>query len=113
MTKRELLMKKIGINDADAAEIRGAAYATWQYIGGDVLQAVADEKGISADHATVSRADVMELVLDADRISEQLVRRPLSDAAKAMMRDMYAPGDGRDLIHILVKEAFPYTRYGM
>lgn len=124
MTQRDKLIQQFGLTPSDVTTIVHAGYQTWCYIGGDVLQAVADDKGKSVDAVTVSRAEVIELVLDADRIDDALQPRrkvmndilptdPLSPAGRALIRVKYDTEDARQLMQLLMRDAFPYTRYGM
>ena len=116
MTRKEKLMKMLSVTAEDERAIKSAAQAVWQYIGCDILQAIGDEKGISAEQATISKANVIELVLDADRLSEQLSPRrnrpdPLTPAGRAFLDKSYI-GNDRALMHIFMKETFTYNRYG-
>lgn len=81
----------------------------WSDVGGDILMAVADEKGKGVEQVTVSRADVIEICLDADR-PEELMRRDAKISAELLAR-----WDALDYAAKikLVKPAFSYARYGM
>ena len=53
----------------DLTELSHCANAVWNNIGFDVLQAVGDG---NAEAASISRRDVIEIVVDADRLAEEV-----------------------------------------
>jgi hypothetical protein len=105
--------------DEEIEIIHRAAAGVWQECGCDVLSAIAEEKGKSAESITVSRSLAMEIALDAGR-TEEMIKRNLQwrnrSTPKFVLADdfwtRYESLDYKALIK-LVKPAFPYTRYGM
>lgn len=81
--------------------LHGAACSVWAYIGGDVLNGM-EEMG---EKPEISRAHVMEIVVDADRLYFQLKKKDevLADLVQKMEYDYLLK---------LLKAAFPYSRYG-
>jgi len=49
-------------------EFKDAARRTWQSIGFDVLNAVAAAEGMDVNRVSMKRAEVIEVVLDADNM---------------------------------------------
>lgn len=119
LTKRAQLIRDLKLTERDVREISAAAYAVWNDVAYDLLQAVADEKGKDINAVTVSRAVVMEIVLDADRLADRLRPRsktsphPLSPAGQAVIANQYELGPARAILAIIVKDTFPYRTYGM
>lgn len=101
-------------SDEEIKIIQQAATATWQEIGGDALQSIAEAEGKNPEAFTLRRAEVMELSLDANRPDHHLRRAtknwPPEKAADFFKR--YRATSYEQLIQI-VKPAFPYERYGM
>lgn len=123
-TKRDRLVREFNLTDEDIRELKYAANRVWNDIGFDSLQATADDKGKCIDTVTIDRATVIELVLDAGRIDEHLRPRrkvtndilptdPLSPAGRQFIGNYYLQPKSRELMQLLMKEAFPYSRYGM
>jgi len=50
-------------------EFQRAARRTWQAIGSDILHSVADSEGKDVNRVTMKRAEVIEVVLDADHLT--------------------------------------------
>ena len=95
-------------------EILRAAQAVWDYIGYDCLQALADEKKMDINRVLYKRADVIELVLDADRLLDQLRRsRASAEASRLLTYDARITKDERAAVDRVLLRAFPYDRYGM
>lgn len=86
------------------------ANAVWNEIAYDLLTAVAEEKGKDVNAVTVSRAEVLELVLDADRLFER-VRRDKDATPELKARCTY--DHARAIEEVLKQDAFRYGRYGM
>ena len=82
----------------------------WNEVGYDLLSAVGEESG-RGQRATVSKADVIEVVLDASRLEEQL-RRSTGDKAlvERVAADIY--GDRSEVERFLKTDVFRYARYG-
>ena len=106
-------------SDEELKTMQSAAYAVWDYIGADCLNAVADEKGKDVNAVTMSRAEVIELSLDAGRFEDQLadMRRNATRAGRPTvvtddLMARIAACDYKTLI-AAVKPAFTYARYGM
>lgn len=98
---------KLAFTEDERKAIGNAAADVWQAIGGDCLSAIVEEKGKNVDRVSMSRADVIELALDAGRMEDILKRRATPDLMARV-----AAADYATLIEV-VKPAFPYTRYGM
>lgn len=97
------------LSDLDRRHLHQAANDVWNHIGYDVLQAVAEEERRSVNRVSVSRNDVIELVLDAGRLEEELRRHhQLSPELQLWFAQAgYAT-------HVAeLRAAFPYDRYGM
>lgn len=101
MTKKDLTPKEL-------SDLHACAQSVWQEICGDVLSAVAEDKGISVNRVTISRNEVVELVIDADRLEEHMRRAKLLTPALAQLFKTY---DGS--LAALVKAGFAFQRYGM
>ena len=95
-------MKK-KISDTDALIIGNTAWRVWEEIGYDMLNAVQEYDGKD----TMPRADVIEVVVDAGRLEEQLIREKHPECA-TLLRGM----DYKDIVKML-KPYFPFARYGM
>jgi hypothetical protein len=93
------------LSPIDLLVLANCAHAVWNNIGFDVLEGVPRQ--------TISRAAVIEVVVDADRLAEQ-VRRDAraSDALKALFPNAWDrnAADYRDL---LLRDVFQYSTYGM
>ena len=99
---------KVAFSDAEVEAIRSAARRVWDECGYDVLQAVADDKGKDINRVTVSRAEVIEIALDADRAKDRLRRMSVWTDDFATR---YEAASYKELIAV-VKPAFAYARYG-
>ena len=93
--------------------IANAARRVWDDIGYDILDSVAREKRKSINAVSVSRADVIELVLDASRLEEQLRRTKGVDRSliARVAEDIYHPPS--EIESYLKTAVFTYTSYGM
>ncbi|HET9024812.1 MAG TPA: hypothetical protein VFN64_09585 [Burkholderiaceae bacterium] len=100
-------------SDDEREVIALAANAVWNAIGYDVLRAIADEKGGDPERAEVSRRDVIEMVLDASRLEEQLRETRGVDKAfvARVTEDIY--GERSEIEAFLKKDVFTSSRYGM
>jgi hypothetical protein len=105
---------RIVFSDEEKTLIGRTAADVWQEIGGDCLQAIADDKRQDVNRVTMSRAHVIEVALDAGRVEEHLMQRRRQPGSIVtddfLARFRAAPY--RQLIAI-VKPAFSYTRYGL
>ena len=89
-------LKTSGMSEGEAKDIQRAAQATWQYIGGDVLE-------MNGGHA-ISRDEVIEAVLDADYMQQHV-------KDKALYRKFSSLKYAAQIA--LIVPAFPLKRYGM
>jgi hypothetical protein len=97
-----VLKTRLPLSTDEQTAIQRAAKRTWEYIGYDVLSALAEQ----GESDSIPRRDVIELVLDADY---------MVTANRDLDRDLYnrfkeLPYDVQNEV---VKGAFPFTRYGM
>jgi len=93
-------MDKIKFTKEEKEILHRVMQNTWQYIGYDVLQL---EGG-----GAVSRAIVMESIIDADRLRDQAK----SEDEKKVVDKFYSLKNYDAMKRIAVK-AFPFTRYGL
>jgi hypothetical protein len=101
--------KQSPFTEAEQVIIRRHAYRVWEYCGGDVLQAIAEDTGKDINRVTVSRAVAIEIALDADRCTESMRRdKEVTPDLLKRVHDCDYP----TLIKV-VKPAFTYSRYGM
>lgn len=114
------------LTDDDVKFIVTSAQAVWNDIGYDCLRALADHgfrKPRDINTVSMSRSNVVEVVMDADRLRDQM-KRDLKNAAK--LSDMgkeliaaYCDMDSDawmaayDRMKRVVREAFPAARHGM
>jgi hypothetical protein len=108
------LIAKFGLTDEDVKTVCANAHAVWEDVGFDVLAAVAEEKGKTAEDVTVSKRDVIEIVLDADRLASHLHhdKRAQTPGITALMADRYNE-DGSALLYRMMGDTFQYQRYGL
>ena len=92
-------LKQTGFTEQELWEIQSVARQVWEYIAGDVMQAVQEE-----GKSSIPRSHVMELVLDAGRLEERLRARNRS------LAERFAALDYKDAQKV-IKPAFPYGRY--
>lgn len=85
--------------------IASAGMAVWQAIGCDAFE---DMK----PGATLSRGEVLELVMDADRLVDMLKRSGASEVAQQAAAD-YSPAGSARTREILVRLGFRFARYGL
>jgi len=79
-----------------------AAKSVWDYIGGDCLRAM-EECG---EKPILPRSQVIELVVDADRLPDELGRKKESDLLEFVQFAKY-----EEIVKAL-KPSFPFARYG-
>lgn len=104
MPKKKII--RDSFTDEEKELIRHAAVGVWEYVGGDALQALAEEKNKPIERVTYSRSEVIEMALDASRCEERL-REKNPDLAKRV-----SDADYEELIRV-VQPAFPHARYGL
>jgi|SRR5262245_14516898 len=111
---------KIKFSEAETRAIQQAALSVWDECGYDCLQATAEETGKSINRVTISRAQVIEIALDAGRAEQKLEQRARLDAKRDEQSSVvtadflarYKQASYEQLIAI-VKPAFSYARYGL
>jgi hypothetical protein len=106
-----VLRKMFPLTDAEKKIIFCKAQGIWDNIGYDVLQAIAEDKRKDINTINVSRATVIELVLDGDRLKESL-RKETSEGIRRLFPENW-DRDSSDYQGVLLKECFQYGRYGM
>ena len=88
------------MTDEQMKQIARAANAVWQYIGDDILAV--------SEGPSIPRDDVIEVVIDADRLRQELSRskidQPAIDAWEALTYEEQS--------RLLAEHAFKYERYG-
>lgn len=114
MLNRAQFLRATKFTMADKAFIHICAQSVWDYIGFDVLASTAQMKGTSTESVTVDRSDVMEMVIDADRLDEQL-RSESRSWDPAERSRFFAIWDTLSYTarRQLVRPAFPHGRYGL
>ena len=96
--------KKFNLTEKQIIEFQNAAHATWEYIGYDTLQCIAESEGKNINNVVMKKDEVIETVLDADYMMPYL--------KDPVLKDFYRNGDYDQMIGIL-KESFKFARYGM
>lgn len=114
MLNRAQYLRSTQFTVADKAFIHTCAQSVWDYIGFDVLASTAEMKGKSTESVTVSRADVMEMVIDADRLDEHLrsesrIWVPEERSRFFAIWDKLSYAAKRQVI----RPAFPHQRFGL
>ncbi len=101
-----------GLSEAQVKAVQVAARATWDAIGYDCLEANGEK--------TMLRAQVVELIIDADHLStygnhgSARETGPLADpAVVAFVRNQPWTAARSDALHAIVAAALPFGRYGM
>ena len=115
--------KAAKFNSDERTMIARAAQQVWDEIGGDCLSALAEERtGRAREGVTMSRRDVIEVVLDASRFEDALARvlrverlrrepRPLDPQLHARaVDDIY--GKRSEIEAFLKSDVFKHARYG-
>ena len=98
----------VKLTTEEEALVLGALSDTWQVIGYDCLQATSDDGGGKIQSTTMSRAHVIEVVLDAGYLEMYGTRSPERKAAVAKFRAL-----SYDRMKRIARKAFTYSRYGM
>ena len=106
LTQRRLLIMTKQTNTivskADAEIIGFAALRVWEIIGHDILSLAAEYD----NKDSIPRSEVIEVVVDAGRLEDELKRKHPECAI--MVREM----DYKAIVKLL-RPFFPYSRYGM
>lgn len=89
--------------DTEVATIRSMALGVWQDLGYDCLYALAEDRGKDINDVYYRRAEVLDIVVDADRLSSKL-DPPLLAKFQAL--------DYASMLR-LIRPAFTYDRYGL
>jgi hypothetical protein len=99
----------------DIAYLHRQAAAIWQELGGDALQAIAEEKGKDPESITISRAEAMEIALDAGRVDQRIIDDKKLDPVKKEQYLKFLDHPSMSWKNKLrfFRPAFPYDRYGM
>lgn len=111
------LTKQFHLSEDALKSLRRCALGVWQEIGCDVLDAMGKETG-KGDGVTMSKAHVIELVIDADRLQSEVMRRGHSDLKVEWTRWCGRWPDANstewyDYVEgYLKKEVFQFARYG-
>jgi hypothetical protein len=105
------MMARVTFTDVEKLHIKVAANAVWREIGFDILIAVAEQsKGrFTPESATVSREDVIDVVLDADRLHDRL-RRNMGKPGVELWKKMQCAS--HQSVMRLMREIFTYETYG-
>lgn len=111
----------VTFTDEEKKALQRAALAVWEECGYDVLQAVAEDQGKDINAVTVSRAEAIEIALDAGRPEDRLrasvgaARRAKHDAEADLLFALLEKMKTADYDTLIaaVKPAFPHARYGM
>lgn len=85
----------------EVKELQRMAYATWEYLAPDALRSLAE----CGERAEMTRAHVVEMVLDADYM-ESMFR----SHAQVQLLKRFRKVEYRVMCDI-VRPAFPYARY--
>jgi len=103
----------IKISPTGEKAIQNAALDVWNHIGADVLQAVAEDTGKHINAVTIPRAHVIELVMDCERLKEELKsNKEMTPEVEKLFPATYNP-EATKKLHKILKAAFPDRRYGM
>ena len=96
------LCKRLKLTPEGLKELRRAAQQTWKYIGYDILQANGEQD--------IPRAEVIEVVLDADHIT--MACHQLSPEVKATLSHV-TPQHDYDALQSALLDAFQCKSYGL
>lgn len=105
--------KKFPLTPEELRLLDYAAEGVWQAIGCDVLQALGEGKR-NPDSVTVSRSTVIELVMDANRLEDEL-RRDMTPGLSALFPDIQSGNWGHSIAALsayLKADVFKFSRYG-
>ena len=104
MPRPQRNVKAVKIPDAMRKRIQVMADRTWDVIGYDVLQGVAECDGKNINSINIPRSEVIETVCDADYM---LMHGGDGEAYKFWEKLSYSQQAA------VVRKAFPHSRYGM
>lgn len=94
--------------DAELKDIHDMMQFTWDYIGMDMLQCVADSEGKHRDRVSMPKSHVIEVVLDANYMEMDAARSPEEKELLKKFRQL----EYKDQIKV-AKQTFTAARYGM
>jgi hypothetical protein len=109
----------VRFSDDEIKAIQQAAKAAFDYVAGDLFVTIAEDGEISETGVSISRAEAIELALDADRAADQLrvIRRRdrIANRESVVTDDFLARFEqaGYEQLKRIVRPAFPHSRYGM
>ena len=95
-------MKAKDLTEEQKQRLGRAANGVWDYIGADCLRCM-EECG---EKPLMPRSHVIEMVVDADRLADELGREKESDLLEFVQFAKY-----EEIVKAL-KPAFPFARYG-
>jgi len=98
----------IEFTGSEMMELHSIARGVWEYIGHDTLQCVAEEKSKNINAVSITRAEVIELVLDAGRFEDHMKR----NKRLRSLVDRWMALDYKQQQKAIIA-AFPFDRYGM
>ena len=99
--------KKRAFSEGVDKEIQAVAHATWQAIGGEILECSGQD--------SMSSKDVVDTVMDAGYMEKHGIRgyMKVSDETKRIIHDMYSSQKMIEAVQREVKKAFSkFKRYG-
>jgi len=96
-------MRAKDLTSDQATRLGKAASAVWDYIGADTLRCL--EEG--DEEPLMPRSHVIEMVVDAGRLEEELKRNPKNHDLLPFLRT----ADYKEIVKAL-KPFFPYATYG-
>jgi hypothetical protein len=94
------------LGEREARIIRGAAYRLWEYLAGDLMAC----RVAMGETGPISRAEVLEVVIDADRLAQDLRDRYGKILPPEVLDWVCDKASYRQLVSFL-KPAFPYAYY--
>lgn len=98
-------------SDTELGIIAGAARKVWNDIAFDILRSVADEQKKNINAVLIPRDHVVELVLDASRLEEELRhQRCGKDFLTRVEKDLYSSPSNIER-HLTVN-VFKFEQYG-
>lgn len=115
MLNRAQYLRSTQFTIADKAFIHTCAQEVWNYIGFDVLASTAEMKGISTEEVTVTRSDVMEMVIDADRLDMHMREETTRHWVPEERSRFFAIWDKLSYAakRQVIRPAFPHQRFGL
>jgi hypothetical protein len=98
--------EKMTFTLTEISTLQKAGRAVWAEIGPDAIYALAEADGVSPERMTLTRAEVLELVLDASRLESYMRRMSIEIPAA------WPTADYDEMLEIMTP-AFPEGLYGM